>query len=92
MLLNRTPRALALTLVLLALLLSACSSTPPSLPPAVVAPPAIPPLPREARQPPVPAWCSPSCYGGLTSIRESWLNTPMRLGSPARPASGPTTR
>ena len=32
----------------------------------------ISPLPPEARQPPAPPWCSPTCSHGLTRERESW--------------------
>jgi hypothetical protein len=63
-----------LTLALLApmLLASGCSTTPPSSPPPSVAPARIPPLSPEARQPPAPPWCSPTCSHGLMLERESW--------------------
>jgi len=53
----------------LTLLVSGCMSKPVSLPPL---PAAVPQLPSEARQPPAPQWCSPTCSSGLTKERESW--------------------
>lgn len=90
----RTPPApRALMLLPLVLLLTGCAHAPPNLLPAVVVPPPqIPPLPREARQPPLPAWCSPTCSAGLTTQRESWLRLSTEPLSPAEPANGPTTR
>ncbi len=63
-----------LTLALLApmLLASGCSTKPPSSPLPSVAPARIPPLSPEARQPPAPPWCSPTCSHGLMIERESW--------------------
>ncbi len=63
-----------LMLVMLApiLLASGCSTTQPISPPPSVAPPRIPPLSPEARQPPAPPWCSPTCSHGLMLERESW--------------------
>ena len=65
---NKTKLQL-LMLVPLMLLVTACTSKPVSLPPL---PAAIPELPSEARQPPAPQWCSPTCSSGLTKERESW--------------------
>ena len=62
---NRT----RLQLWMLMLLVTGCTSKPTSLPPL---PAAIPELPSEARQPPAPPWCSPTCSSGLTKERESW--------------------
>ena len=53
------------------LLLSACAHKSS----AYVEPPAIPPLPSEARQPTIPSACLPSCSANLTTERESWLST-----------------
>ena len=63
-----------LTLVLLApmLLASGCATRSASSPPPSVAPARIPPLSPEARQPPAPQWCSPTCSYGLMLERESW--------------------
>ncbi len=63
-----------LMLVLLApmLLASGCSTKAPSSPPPSVAPARIPPLSPEARQPPAPLWCFPTCSHGLMNERESW--------------------
>jgi hypothetical protein len=71
MLERKTPLQL-LTLLPLILSGSACTTQPQSWQPEQVAPPAIPQLPNEARQPPAPLWCSPTCSNGLTSERESW--------------------
>lgn len=71
--------------------LTGCAHTSQPSPQPVPAP-TIPPLPPEARQPPAPAWCSPSCSRGLTAERESWLPTQIKLGQPERPASGPMMR
>ncbi len=54
------------------LLASGCAVTPASSPPPSVAPARIPPLSPEARQPPAPPWCSPTCSHGLMLERESW--------------------
>jgi hypothetical protein len=62
----------ALMLWLPMLLLSACTTRPETWSAAQVAPPAVPQLPSEARQPPAPPWCSPNCSRGLTSERASW--------------------
>lgn len=88
---NPTMIARLLTLPALALLLSACAVPLKPLPPAVTAPPVIPPLPLQARQPPAPVWCLPTCSAALTTDRASWLR---RLTAPAPPglrASGPMT-
>ena len=60
----------------LMLLVTGCMSEPPSLQPL---PAAIPELPSEARQPPAPQWCSPTCSSGLTKERESWR---LRMTAP----------
>ena len=65
---NRTRLQLWM-LVPLMLLVTGCMSKPASLLPL---PAAIPDLPNEARQPPAPQWCSPTCSSGLTKERESW--------------------
>ena len=59
-----------LQLWMLALLMIGRTSKPTSLPP--VPAPVIPELLSEARQPPAPLWCSPTCSSGLTKERESW--------------------
>ncbi|MCS4282471.1 hypothetical protein M2396_000736 [Pseudomonas sp. BIGb0278] len=51
---------------------SGCTTKPASSLPLSVAPARIPPLSREAKQPPAPPWCSPTCSHGLTLERESW--------------------
>ncbi len=63
-----------LTLGLLApmLLASGCSTTSLSSQPPSVAPARIPVLSPEARQPPAPPWCSPTCSHGLMLERENW--------------------
>lgn len=66
-----------LMLLVPALLLTSCGlvprASPPSAPPIVTKPPELPTLPREARQPPTPELCSPSCSAGLRRRLESWL-------------------
>lgn len=46
-----------------------------------------PPLSAEARQPPTPSICSPTCSAGLTRERENWRESLMNAAPPARPAS-----
>lgn len=72
------PALQLLTLLALGTLLTACSVAPKSSPPSAPIPPAIqpfqiPPLPAEARQPPTPALCSPSCSEGLRKRLQSLL-------------------
>ena len=66
-----------LMLLGLAVLLTSCGLVPkpslPSAPPIVTRPPELPALPQEARQPPTPELCSPSCSAGLRTRLESWL-------------------
>lgn len=78
--------ALKLTLPLLALMLTACGNKLPTMPTecAKVAPPAMPELPEQARQVPIPE-CSPSCTAWLTKQRSEWqklLNNPEFAVSP----------
>lgn len=54
------------------LLVLGCASAPQPLPPVVVAPPAIPPLPSQARQPQAPAICSPTCLVQWRRQVELW--------------------
>lgn len=56
----------------LTLLASGCATKQENWLPEQVAPPAIPELPAEAKQPPAPPWCFPTCSSGLTRERESW--------------------
>lgn len=67
-----------LTLLVPAVLLTGClgvlKPSPPSAPSAPpVPPPQIPSLPAEARQPPTPELCSPTCSAGLQRLLDSWL-------------------
>ena len=64
------------TLLLLSVLLTACSSKSISCSP--VAPPSIPKLPQEARQSATSPLCSPTCASGLTKRRESWRQLLMQ--------------
>ena len=73
------PRWLTLALLAPMLLASGCNTTPPSSPPPSVAPARIPPLSPEARQPPAPPWCSPTCSHGLMRERENWRGRMTRL-------------
>ncbi len=82
-----------LMLALLGMLLTGCASEfPSSLQP--VAPPAIPPLPAQARVSLVetPSMCSSTCSAGLTALRDSLANMPTTSGPPDSPASGHMTR
>lgn len=62
-----------LILLLLALLVSACACKPNNSPPPPVLQARVPPLSKQARQPPTPSECLPSCSAGLTLERESLL-------------------
>lgn len=77
--------------LLLTALLTGCAANSPLSPP-VIAPPAIPALPDQARvsKVPIPSICSPSCLQGLTQLRESWQATLTESASPAKPASAAT--
>ncbi|CAJ0740789.1 hypothetical protein R76696_03141 [Ralstonia mannitolilytica] len=93
MLQRKNVTGLWLTLVPLTLLLTSCAhESPSSWQP--VAPPAIPPLPAQARVSLVetPSMCSSTCSAGLTALRESLANTPTGSRSPGSPASAPMTR
>lgn len=68
-----------LMLLVLTLLVSGCAGKQENWLPEQAAPPAIPELPSEARQPPAPQWCSPNCSSGLTRERESWQERMMLL-------------
>lgn len=86
-------RLIALAVMLLPALLNVtgCATTPLPSPPLVIAPPAIPPLPPEARQAPLPAWCYPTCSAGLTTLRKSWRFSLTSPTPQAAPASASTT-
>lgn len=89
---HNKPRRHALMLPLLGMLLTSCANELPiSSPP--VAPPAIPPLPAQARVSLVetPSMCSSTCSAGLTKLRDSWLATPTSSSPADSPASVPTT-
>ncbi len=75
-------------LLLLVLPLAACSSVSTSS----SQPPAIPPLPPEARQPATPSICLPTCSAALTSARASWQSMLTVPVSPASSASATTMR
>lgn len=70
--LRKKERLLILAPLALTLLVSGCAGKPPVSPPLSVAPARISPLSLEARQPPAPPWCSPTCSHGLMRERESW--------------------
>ena len=71
MLMNNKCLPIAMLLGLM-LLVSGCATKPASSLPPSIAPARNPPLPREARQPAAPPWCSPTCSHGLMLERESW--------------------
>ena len=78
-------------LVVLALLSAGCvTKSPPTVPPSE--PARRPALPKEARQPPTPSICLPTCSDGLTLERESWRASLTKGAPPAQPASAPPTR
>ena len=83
---------LAATLLVLGPLLTACGAPPRTQQPLVIQGPPIPALPPEARQPPAPDWCLPTCSAALTTERESWRRRLTRREQPASPASAPTTQ
>lgn len=85
-------RGHALMLLLPLVLMTGCGGKSQTLPPVVVAPPAIPPLPAQARQPMTPSECSPTCLSGLTAERESWLKLLTPPAPPASPVNELTTR
>ena len=71
--------------MLTALVLSAtgCAQTSTVIAPPPE-PPRIPALPEQAKQPPLPSMCSPTCSAGLTKLRGSWqqrLTLPTPQGS-----------
>ncbi len=68
---NRSPKHKLMPL-LLALSLAGCANKPAAWQPEQVSAPAIPELPKEARQPNSLPWCSPTCSAGLTKERVSW--------------------
>ena len=82
-------------LLMLALPLVSCAVSPLTPTPASI--PAVPPLPPQAQQEPLPAWCLPTCSAGWTQmmLRQSAegqkllkaSTSPMAKGLPA---SGPT--
>lgn len=67
-----------------------CVSASPKPLPVVVAPPKIPPLPPEARQPPVPDFCSPTCLDAWSKLVDSLLKKQISGASAGSPANGTT--
>lgn len=59
----------ALTLLALTMSLQGCARQQHAPP---VEPPAIPALPMEARQPPVPPYCQPTCLGHARRSISTW--------------------
>lgn len=88
---NTSPAKLrSVTLLPLALLLTACASKPLiSLPAAC---PTIPPLPLAARQPTTAPVCLPTCSAALQIALTNWQARLTAPASPASSASAPTTR
>lgn len=84
-------RSLLPMLLVLPMLLSACASSSPPLPPVVVPPAEIPPLPAQARQPTIPSDCLPTCSAKLMIDFNTWRNTLTGPETQGSPASGPTT-
>ena len=90
---NRRMR-LAGTLPMLVALLSSCAAPSSNRSPVALeaAPVAIPQLPEVARQPALPAWCSPTCAAAVARELQSWRLRLMPPEVQASPASEPTTR
>lgn len=82
------PRATALPLLLLPVLLAGCANVSPLFKPQPSL--QIPPLPSAARQPSKPEMCSPTCSDALTKERESWLRMLTPPEQPAKPAKPAT--
>ena len=90
-----TPWLLASLLLALLIPLAACTALPKTL--TVVTPLAPPPLPEQAKQPKLPAWCTPTCSKGWQKMleRQNAQGEKLLLGStvptsPGLPASTPT--
>ena len=81
-----------LALALIAMLMGCAAHSQPPLPPVVVPSATIPPLPKEARQPPTPTWCLPTCLDAWNSEVESLRHLLESAALPARPASAPMNR
>lgn len=71
---NVKSTVLRLMLPLLVLLLAACATQPTNSQPdwQQVKPAAIPALPEQARQLPLPPNCLPTCSAALTTEQQSW--------------------
>ena len=82
-------------LLMLALPLIGCAVSPSTPTPASI--PAVPPLPPQAQQEPLPVWCLPTCSAGWAAMLQKQKaegekllkasTLPIAQGSPA---SGPT--
>jgi len=70
---TNAPRLRLLMLTGLLLLAGGCASVSQPLPPVVVQPPITPSLPAQARQPPPPEICSPTCSQKWSELAEQWL-------------------
>lgn len=79
--------AFVLTLLLLIVPLVGCETSTPAPSRS-----AVPPLPKEARQPPAPPECSPTCSQALNVELERLAEWLTNVAPPAPPASAPTTR
>ncbi len=78
---------LVLPLLALLTLAQGCAPLPlRDLPPSVPLPPRVTPLPLQARQPPRPAICWPTCSDALKLELEDLRRKLTPLGSPAQPA------
>ena len=82
-------------LLMLALPLIGCAGSPLTPTPASI--PAVPPLPPQAQQEPLPAWCLPTCSAGWAQMLlkqkaegEKLLEASTLPTAKGLPASGPT--
>lgn len=86
---NALQTALALMLALSTLLLPGCAALSQS--PVSVPAPAIPPLPPEARQPPLNPICDPTCSERLRIDYERWQKRLRNGAIGVQAAKGVTT-
>jgi len=83
---NANKAATRLLVLVSAWLLSGCAAPSPARVSS-----SIPPLPAQARQPPTPPECVPSCSTKLIADYERLRQSLTSAGPPEQPASSPTT-
>jgi hypothetical protein len=80
----------ALLLLVPVMLLNGCASDSPLSKPVPGAP--IPPLQAQARQPPLPAFCSETCSDAALKEFDSWLSTQTQQELQVKLVKAPTGR